>query len=159
MKRTQITMTLLRNVPGPAPSAAGQAVAARAVAATNAYGKGDGAVVALDRVDVEFAAGAFTAIMGPSGSGKSTLMHCLAGLDELTSGRVFIGDVDLTTLNDKSLTLLRRDKVGFIFQAYNLVPTLTALENITLPMDLAGRKPEQAWLDNVIDTKIGRAHV
>jgi putative ABC transport system ATP-binding protein len=90
--------------------------------------------------------------MGPSGSGKSTLMHCLAGLDELTSGRVFIGDVDLTTLNDKSLTLLRRDKVGFIFQAYNLVPTLTALENITLPIDLAGRKPEQAWLDNVIDT-------
>jgi putative ABC transport system ATP-binding protein len=109
-------------------------------------------VVALDRVDVEFVAGAFTAIMGPSGSGKSTLMHCLAGLDELTGGRVLIGDVDLTTLNDKALTLLRRDKVGFIFQAYNLVPTLTALENITLPMDLAGRKPEGAWLDHVIDT-------
>jgi putative ABC transport system ATP-binding protein len=90
--------------------------------------------------------------MGPSGSGKSTLMHCLAGLDELTSGRVLIGDVDLTSLNDKALTLLRRDKVGFIFQAYNLVPTLTALENITLPMDLAGRKPERAWLDRVVDT-------
>jgi putative ABC transport system ATP-binding protein len=145
-------MTLLRNDPGPAPASAGRTVAARAVAATKAYGKGDGAVVALDRVDVEFAAGAFTAIMGPSGSGKSTLMHCLAGLDDLTSGQVLIGDVDLTTLNDKHLTLLRRDRVGFIFQAYNLVPTLTALENITLPMDLAGRRPERAWLDQVVDT-------
>ena len=145
-------MTLLHNVPAPAPAPAGQAVAARAVAATKTYGKGDGAVVALDRVDVESAAGAFTAIMGPSGSGKSTLMHCLAGLDELTSGQVLIGDVDLTTLNDKHLTLLRRDRVGFIFQAYNLVPTLTALENITLPSDLAGRKPDRAWLDQVVDT-------
>ncbi len=145
-------MTLLHDIPGPAASAAGAAVAARAIGATKTYGKGDSAVVALDRVDVEFAAGEFTAIMGPSGSGKSTLMHCLAGLDELTSGRVLIGDVDLTTLNDKHLTLLRRDKIGFIFQAYNLVPTLTALENITLPMDLAGRKPDQAWLDQVVDT-------
>jgi putative ABC transport system ATP-binding protein len=145
-------MTLLRNDPGPAPASAGPRVAARAVAATKTYGKGDGAVMALDRVDVEFAAGAFTAIMGPSGSGKSTLMHCLAGLDELTSGQVLIGDVDLTTLNDKHLTLLRRDRVGFVFQAYNLVPTLTALENITLPMDLAGRKPERAWLNQVVDT-------
>jgi putative ABC transport system ATP-binding protein len=145
-------MTLLRNASGPAPASAGPTVAARAVAATKTYGKGDGSVVALDRVDVEFGAGAFTAIMGPSGSGKSTLMHCLAGLDELTSGQVLIGDVDLTTLNDKHLTLLRRDRVGFIFQAYNLVPTLTALENISLPMDLAGRKPDQAWLDQVIDT-------
>ena len=110
-------MTLLRNSPDPAPAAAGLAVAARAVGATKTYGKGEGAVVALNRVDVEFAAGAFTAIMGPSGSGKSTLMHCLAGLDELTNGRVLIGDVDLTTLNDKHLTLLRRDRVGFIFQA------------------------------------------
>jgi putative ABC transport system ATP-binding protein len=145
-------MTLVRNFPGPAPAAAEPGSAARAIAATKTYGKGDGAVVALDRVDVEFAAGAFTAIMGPSGSGKSTLMHCLAGLDELTSGQVLIGDVDLTTLNDKHLTLLRRDKVGFVFQAYNLVPTLTALENITLPMDLAGRKPDRAWLDQVVDT-------
>jgi putative ABC transport system ATP-binding protein len=145
-------MTLLRDLPGPAPAQAGPVVAARAIAATKTYGRGDGAVVALDRVDVEFAAGAFTAIMGPSGSGKSTLMHCLAGLDELTSGQVLIGDVDLTTLNDKHLTLLRRDKVGFVFQAYNLVPTLTALENITLPMDLAGRKPDQAWLDQLVDT-------
>ncbi len=145
-------MTLLRYAPGPAPAPAEPAVAARAVGATKTYGKGDGAVVALDRVDVEFAAGAFTAIMGPSGSGKSTLMHCLAGLDELTSGQVLIGDVDLTTLNDKHLTLLRRDKVGFVFQAYNLVPTLTALENITLPMDLAGRTPDKAWLDQVVET-------
>jgi putative ABC transport system ATP-binding protein len=146
-------MTILRNVPDTGlPAADHPLVAARAVAATKTYGKGDGAVKALDRVDVEFAAGAFTAIMGPSGSGKSTLMHCLAGLDELTSGQVFIGDVDLTTLNDKHLTLLRRDKIGFVFQAYNLVPTLTALENITLPMDLAGRKPDQAWLDQVVST-------
>ncbi|MEA2828409.1 MAG: putative transport system ATP-binding protein, partial [Actinomycetota bacterium] len=145
-------MTLLRNIPATGGPAANPAVAARAVAATKTYGKGDGAVVALDHVDVEFAVGGFTAIMGPSGSGKSTLMHCLAGLDELTSGRVLIGDVDLTTLNDKHLTLLRRDKIGFIFQAYNLVPTLTALENITLPMDLAGRKPDQEWLDQVVDT-------
>jgi putative ABC transport system ATP-binding protein len=145
-------MTLLRDYSGPASPAADPAVAARAVGATKTYGKGDSAVMALNHVDVEFAEGAFTAIMGPSGSGKSTLMHCLAGLDELTSGQVLIGDVDLTTLNDKHLTLLRRDKIGFIFQAYNLVPTLTALENITLPMDLAGRKPDQAWLDQVIDT-------
>ena len=145
-------MTLLRNDPGRAPASAGPRLAARAVAATKTYGKGDGAVIALDRVDVEFAAGAFTAIMGPSGSGKSTLMHCLAGLDELTSGQVLIGDVDLTTLNDKRLTLLRRDRVGFVFQAYNLVPTLTALENITLPADLAGRHPDRAWLEQVVDT-------
>jgi putative ABC transport system ATP-binding protein len=144
-------MTLLEDVPG--LGAAGEpALAARAIGATKTYGKGDGAVVALDHVDVGFATGAFTAIMGPSGSGKSTLMHCLAGLDELTSGQVLIGDVDLTTLNDKHLTVLRRDKVGFIFQAYNLVPTLTALENITLPMDLAGRRPDRAWLDQVVDT-------
>jgi putative ABC transport system ATP-binding protein len=144
-------MTLLHDPPGLA-AASEPAVAARAVGATKTYGKDDGAVVALDHVDVEFAAGAFTAIMGPSGSGKSTLMHCLAGLDELTSGQVLIGDIDLTTLNDKHLTLLRRDKLGFIFQAYNLVPTLTALENITLPMDLAGRRPDRAWLDEVVDT-------
>jgi putative ABC transport system ATP-binding protein len=144
-------MTLLRDTPAASP-AASKAVAARAIGATKIYGKGDGAVKALDGVDVEFGAGVFTAIMGPSGSGKSTLMHCLAGLDELTDGQVLIGDTDLTTLNDKHLTLLRRDKIGFIFQAYNLVPTLTALENITLPMDLAGRKPDQAWLDQVVDT-------
>jgi putative ABC transport system ATP-binding protein len=127
-------------------------VAARAEAATKIYGTGDTEVVALDHVTVEFGAGRFTAIMGPSGSGKSTLMHCVAGLDSLTSGRVLIGDVDLTTLDDKRLTLLRRDKVGFVFQAFNLVPTLTALENMTLPLSLAGRKPDAEWLDTVVST-------
>ena len=126
--------------------------AASAVEATKTYGSGDTQVVALDHVTAEFPQGQFTAIMGPSGSGKSTLMHCLAGLDRLTSGSVYIAGVDLSTLDDKSLTLLRRDQVGFIFQAFNLIPTLTALENITLPMDLGGRKPDQAWLDRVIDT-------
>jgi len=128
------------------------APAARAIAATKAYGKGENVVRALDAIDVEFSARQFTAIMGPSGSGKSTLMHCLAGLDELTDGRVLIGDVDLTGLNDKKLTQLRRDRLGFIFQAFNLVPTLTALENITLPMDLAGRKPDREWVDLVVST-------
>src|SRR5947209_4301426 len=126
--------------------------AARAVGATKVYGTGATAVRALDDVTVEFPDGQFTAVMGPSGSGKSTLMHCQAGLDRLTSGNVFIGDVDLATLSDKDLTLLRRERVGFVFQAYNLVPTLTAEENITLPMALAGKKPEQGWLDGVIDT-------
>src|SRR5918999_5565003 len=104
------------------------------------------------QVSVEFEAGRFTAIMGPSGSGKSTLMHCVAGLDSLTEGRVLIGDVDLGTLSDKELTLLRRDRVGFVFQAFNLVPTLTAYENIVLPDRLAGRRPEQGWLDEVVRT-------
>ena len=127
-------------------------VAASAVGATKVYGSGDTRVTALDGVDIEFRAGELTAIMGPSGSGKSTLMHCVAGLDDLTSGRVLIGDVDLTTLNDRQLTILRRDKIGFIFQAFNLVPTLSALENITLPSSLAGRKPDAAWLDTVVTT-------
>jgi len=126
--------------------------AARAIGATKAYGKGESQVRALDSIDVEFYSGQFTAIMGPSGSGKSTLMHALAGLDDLTEGQVLIGDVDLTTLNDKKLTKLRRDRLGFVFQAFNLVPTLTALENITLPMDLAGRKPDPVWLDLVVST-------
>ena len=120
--------------------------------ATKRYGNGDTAVTALDGVSVDFDAGEFTAIMGPSGSGKSTLMHSVAGLDTLTSGHVCIGDTDLTTLNDKRLTRLRRDKIGFIFQAFNLVPTLTALENITLPLALAGRKPDPVWLDLVVGT-------
>ena len=126
--------------------------AARAIGATKAYGKGESEIRALDSIDVEFHTGQFTAIMGPSGSGKSTLMHALAGLDELTEGQVLIGDVDITTLNDKKLTKLRRDRLGFVFQAFNLVPTLTALENITLPMDLAGRKPDPVWLDLVVST-------
>jgi putative ABC transport system ATP-binding protein len=128
------------------------AVAARAVDAVKVYGRGEAAVHALDGVNVDFASGRFTAIMGPSGSGKSTLMHTLAGLDSLTSGSVWIGDVDLGTLNDKKLTQLRRDRVGFIFQAFNLIPTLSAAENIVLPMKLAGRKPDREWFDNVVDT-------
>jgi putative ABC transport system ATP-binding protein len=127
-------------------------VAARSQNARKVYGEGPTQVVALDDVSVEFATGQFTAIMGPSGSGKSTLMHCVAGLDGLTSGRVFIGDTDLTTLDDKRLTLLRREKIGFVFQAFNLVPTLTALENMTLPLSLAGKTPDADWLDTVIRT-------
>ncbi len=130
----------------------GPTAAARAEGLTKVYGSGETKVVALDGVTVDFPTGQFTAIMGPSGSGKSTLMHCLAGLDEATDGAVFIGDVDITKLDDKKLTRLRRDAVGFIFQAYNLLPTLSAIENITLPMDIAGRKPDQQWLDTVIDT-------
>jgi len=126
--------------------------AARAVKVSKIYGEGDAAVRALDSVSVGFPSGRFTAIMGPSGSGKSTLMHCLAGLDAVSSGNVYLGQTDLSSLDDKSLTQLRRDQVGFIFQAFNLLPTLTALENMTLPLDLAGRKPDQAWLDRVIDT-------
>ncbi len=114
------------------------------------YGSGDTRVTALDGVSVEFHPGQFTAIMGPSGSGKSTLMHCLAALDQASSGRVFVGDADLTTLGDKELTRIRRDRIGFVFQAFNLVPTLTAIENITLPMDIAGRTPDKHWLDTVI---------
>nr|WP_239078177.1 ABC transporter ATP-binding protein [Streptomyces sp. SID9124] len=115
------------------------------------YGEGETRVTALDRVTVDFPQGEFTAIMGPSGSGKSTLMHCVAGLDSFSSGSVRIGETELGSLKDKQLTQLRRDKIGFIFQAFNLLPTLTALENITLPMDIAGRKPNQEWLHRVID--------
>jgi putative ABC transport system ATP-binding protein len=140
------------NAPAPTvPTSTGLA-AARAVDATKVYGSGATAVVALDEVSVEFPAGRFTAIMGPSGSGKSTLMHCVAGLDTLTEGRVYIGDIELGTLSDKELTLLRRDRIGFVFQAYNLVPTLTARENIVLPDRLAGRRPEQDWFDEVVRT-------
>jgi putative ABC transport system ATP-binding protein len=119
---------------------------------TKVYGQGETAVTALDHVSVTFGRGEFTAIMGPSGSGKSTLMHVMAGLDTPTSGQAWIGGTELSGMGDKVLTTLRRDKIGFIFQAFNLLPTLTALENITLPMDIAGRKPDQAWLDEVIDT-------
>jgi putative ABC transport system ATP-binding protein len=122
---------------------------ARVVSATKIYGTGDAAVRALDDVTVEFPAGALTAIMGPSGSGKSTLMHCMAGLDTLTSGFAFIGDTDLGALSDTKLTLLRR-RVGFVFQAYNLIPTLTVAENITLPLALAGVRPDRSWVDTVV---------
>ncbi len=126
--------------------------AARVVDAVKIYGKGDTEVRALDGVSVDFPAGRFTAIMGPSGSGKSTLMHCAAGLDTLTSGSACIGGTDLSTLDDSALTLLRRERVGFVFQAFNLVPTLTVAENITLPMDLAGAPHDRERLDDLIDT-------
>lgn len=116
------------------------------------YGEGATAVHALDGVTMTVARGEMVAIMGPSGSGKSTLLHCMAGLDTPTAGKVFIGDVELTTLSEKELTLLRRDKVGFVFQAYNLIPTLSAAENITLPLDIAGREPDRPWFDMVVDT-------
>jgi putative ABC transport system ATP-binding protein len=136
-------------VTAPAPATAAVASARNAV---KIYGSGDTAVRALDDVTVEFPTGRFTAIMGPSGSGKSTLMHCLAGLDSLTSGQVYIDGVELSTLKDKALTILRRERIGFIFQAYNLVPTLTAEENIILPLGLAGTTPDQAWVDEVVKT-------
>jgi putative ABC transport system ATP-binding protein len=126
--------------------------AARADALRKVYGTGGAAVEALRGVSIQIAAAEWTAIMGPSGSGKSTLLHILAGLDSPTEGKVFIGDVDLTTLNDKQLTQLRRDRVGFVFQAYNLIPTLTAEENITLPLDIAGKDVDRGWFDTVVDT-------
>ncbi|HSS08497.1 MAG TPA: ABC transporter ATP-binding protein [Acidimicrobiales bacterium] len=126
--------------------------AARAIDAVKIYGSGNTAVRALDGVTVSFSKGQFTVIMGPSGSGKSTLMHCLAGLDTVTEGTIVIGDTDLRRLDDRGLTLLRRDRVGFIFQAFNLVPTLTAEENILLPISLAGRKPDRAWVNQIVDT-------
>ena len=133
------------------PVSAPPATAVRAVDLVKVYGSGDAAVTALGGVTCEFARGAFTAIMGPSGSGKSTLMHCLAGLDSATSGRVFLGDTEVTGLGDKALTLLRRDRIGFVFQAFNLVPTLTAAENIRLPLDIAGRPVDEAWYDEVVE--------
>ena len=134
------------------PTAPPTISAARAVDVVKLYGTGQTAVRALDHVDVELRRAEFTAIMGPSGSGKSTLMHCLAGLDSVSSGSVFVGDVELRGLSDKKMTALRRDRIGFVFQSFNLVPTLTALENITLPMAIAGRRPDPEWLDTVIDT-------
>ncbi|MFJ9243653.1 ABC transporter ATP-binding protein [Streptomyces sp. NPDC101776] len=125
--------------------------AARVVDAVKVYGVGDTAVRALDGVSVDFPAGRFTAIMGPSGSGKSTLMHCAAGLDTLTSGTAHIGDTELGSLDDRRLTLLRRDRVGFVFQAFNLIPTLTVAENITLPLDLSGARGDHDWIDELID--------
>ncbi|MEU3427789.1 ABC transporter ATP-binding protein [Streptomyces gardneri] len=139
-------MTTATHVP------AGSADAARVLDAVKVYGRGDTEVRALDGVSVDFPAGRFTAVMGPSGSGKSTLLHCAAGLDTLTSGAAFVGGTDLSTLDDRRLTLLRRDRVGFVFQAFNLLPTLTVAENITLPLDLAGRTPDRARFDRLVDT-------
>jgi putative ABC transport system ATP-binding protein len=127
-------------------------VAARAVDASKIYGTGEAEVRALNSISVAFEAGKLTAIMGPSGSGKSTLLHCLAGLDRLTAGQIFLGDIDISHASEKELTLIRRDKLGFIFQAYNLIPTLSALENMTLPLALAGTKPDAAWLDTIVQT-------
>lgn len=124
--------------------------AVSAVDLTKNYGSGDTAVMALDGVSIGFERGKFTAIMGPSGSGKSTLMHCLAGLDAATSGRILLGDTDITRLKDKQLTRLRRDRVGFVFQAFNLVPTLTAKQNMLLPLELASRKPDTEWMDHIV---------
>jgi putative ABC transport system ATP-binding protein len=135
----------------PALHLVGSAPAARAINAVKVYGDADTSVRALDSVDVDFAPGQFTAIMGPSGSGKSTLLHCLAGLDTLSSGSIAIGSTILGTLKERQLTRLRRDRIGFIFQAFNLLPTLTAAENITLPLALAGKKPDQSWFDQVIE--------
>lgn len=132
----------------PAPGSA--RVAASTHDLVKVYGTGSTQVVALEGVNVQVYAGEFTAIMGPSGSGKSTLMHCMAGLDRITQGAVMVGGVDLSQLGDKALTALRRDKVGFVFQAFNLIPTLTAQENILLPLSIAGRKPDQGWYDTVI---------
>ncbi len=134
------------------PPHGASAWAAQVIQAYKIYGQGESEVRALDGVTVGFERGRFTAIMGPSGSGKSTLMQCAAGLDRLTSGQVFIGDVDITQLNEKQLTLLRRDRVGFVFQQFNLLPTLTAQENITFPLTLAGRTPDPQWMDHVVST-------
>jgi len=136
----------------PPPTATNATHAAHAKGAVKIYGTGDSEVRALDDVDVAFERGKFTAIMGPSGSGKSTLMHCIAGLDSLTRGSVYIGDTDLSKLSDKALTQLRRDKVGFIFQAFNLIPTLTAYENIVLPLTLGKKTGDETWINRVIDT-------
>ncbi|MFI1291913.1 ABC transporter ATP-binding protein [Streptomyces sp. NPDC020792] len=136
----------------PTAQASVDGIAARARGLTKAYGSGETAVLALDSVDVDIERGRFTTVMGPSGSGKSTLMHCLAGLDTVSAGQVWVGDTEITGLKDRELTRLRRDRIGFMFQSFNLIPTLNALENITLPMDIAGRKPDEKWLDEVIDT-------
>jgi putative ABC transport system ATP-binding protein len=127
-------------------------VAARCASLTKIYGTGEASVTALDGVSVEFAAGRFTAIMGPSGSGKSTLLHCMAGLDRVTSGQIWLGDTEISAASEKQLTLIRRDRIGFVFQAYNLIPTLNAEENITLPMALAGHRPDPAWFQQIVDT-------
>ncbi|MCX4852260.1 ABC transporter ATP-binding protein [Streptomyces canus] len=137
------------HAPGAVPA---DGIAARARGLTKAYGSGETSVLALDSVDVDIARGRFTAVMGPSGSGKSTLMHCLAGLDTVSAGQVWLGDTEITGLKDRELTRLRRDRIGFMFQSFNLIPTLNAAENITLPMDIAGKKPDEKWLDQVIDT-------
>ena len=148
MTKLDLALPQVRTARGPLSPAA------RAIDLTKTYGKGDAVVRALDDVNVEFERGCFSAVMGPSGSGKSTLMHCLAGLDAPTSGRAFVGGNELGCLDDAALTQMRRDRIGFVFQSFNLVPTLTARENITLPADLAGAKVEQGWFDFLV-TELG----
>jgi len=147
-------MTAVRPDPAPSVPLADERppgpLAARAVGVVKVYGSGETAVTALDDLSIDLPVGGFTAIMGPSGSGKSTLMHCLAGLDTLTRGHVFVGDTDLASLSDRERTILRRDRLGFVFQSFNLLPTLTAEENITLPADLAGRTPDPEWQATVV---------
>ncbi|QUI30246.1 ABC transporter ATP-binding protein [Streptomyces alfalfae] len=140
------------STPASAPSTGRPGTAARARGLTKAYGSGETTVLALDAVDVDIARERFTAVMGPSGSGKSTLMHCLAGLDSVSAGQVWLGGTEITGLRERELTRLRRDRVGFMFQSFNLIPTLNALENMTLPMDIAGQRPDRDWLEHVIDT-------
>jgi putative ABC transport system ATP-binding protein len=142
--------TLVDRRPDGALSPSADDAAAMLVGAVKRYGSGDSAVVALDDVTIAFPAGKFTAVMGPSGSGKSTMMHCVAGLDRLSSGRAFVGNTDLSTLDDRELTMLRRERIGFVFQAFNLVATLTAEENICLPLTLSGRTPSDGVLDQVV---------
>src|SRR6195952_3463238 len=143
-------MTTVENVPVPGPAAS--LVAARVIDLTKVYGSGNAEVRALDGVTLDIAAAEFTAVMGPSGSGKSTLMHCCAALDTPTSGQVLLGETEIGGLDDKRLTRLRRERIGFVFQSFNLIPTLTAEENILLPLSIAGRKPDREWYDSVIDT-------
>jgi putative ABC transport system ATP-binding protein len=144
-------MTTTDEVPAPPVPPVSELPAARAVGLVKTYGTGDAAVHALAGVDVEFERGRFTAVMGPSGSGKSTLMHCMAGLDTPTAGRTFIGELEIGQLDDSALTQMRRDRIGFVFQSFNLVPTLTARENITLPADLAGRPVDDDWFAFLVD--------
>ena len=144
-------MTTAKSLPAPAPLSVAT-IAARAERVSKSYGVGDARVCALDDVSVGIRGGEFTAIMGPSGSGKSTMLHVLAGLDRPSSGRILVGDTDITQLGDKELTLLRRDHIGFVFQSFNLLPTMTAAENIVLPLRIAGRKPDARWLDSIIRT-------
>jgi putative ABC transport system ATP-binding protein len=134
------------------PSAPSAPAIARASNVYKVYGTGEAEVRALDGITVDFGTSQFTAIMGPSGSGKSTLLHCMAGLDRVTSGQIFLGEIELSACNEKQLTLIRRDRIGFVFQAYNLIPTLSAEENITLPMALAGKRPDGAWLSQIVET-------
>jgi putative ABC transport system ATP-binding protein len=144
-------MSVITSAPAVATVAPNR-TAAGAVGVSKHYGSGEAAVVALDNVTVGLGQGEFTAIMGPSGSGKSTLLHMLAGLDRPSSGEVFLGDTEITSLKDKALTLLRRDRIGFIFQSFNLLPTMTAAENIVLPMRIAGRKPDEHWVASIVET-------